>query len=243
MTEYLSVLLLALLPAFGNFAGGLLADVFPASGRTLSLALHGAAGIVLAVVGVALMPEVLKADPPWIIVVAFVAGGIFFILADQAMSIVQGRMGDEESESNPWAIFFGVATDLFSDGVMIGAGSAVALSLGLLLALGQVSADIPEGFATITTFKRHGASRRKRLLLSLLFAVPVLLGATIGYGVLRDEPIIAKLALLAFTAGILITVTVEEIVPQAHKAGEARLATLVFVGGFALFTLLSIYVK
>jgi ZIP family zinc transporter len=36
---------------------------------------------------------------------------------------------------------------------------------------------------------------------------------------------------------------VEEIVPQAHKAGEARLATLVFVGGFALFTLLSIYVK
>ncbi len=41
--------------------------------------LHLAAGIVLAVVGLELMPEALTATPPWVPILAFVAGGAFFI--------------------------------------------------------------------------------------------------------------------------------------------------------------------
>ncbi len=57
MSGYLLVLGLAALPAAGNFAGGVLAEVFRVSERALSLALHLAAGIVLAVVGLELMPS------------------------------------------------------------------------------------------------------------------------------------------------------------------------------------------
>ena len=242
MNEYLTVLILAALPALGNFAGGLLAEAFGVSQRMLSLALHGAAGVVLAVVGVELMPQVLQADPPWLIVLAFAAGGVFFIFVDRAISLAKSQAGDaNEHSARIWAIFLGVAVDLFSDGLMIGTGSTITLSLGLLLALGQVTADVPEGFATIAAFKRQGISRYARLLLAASFALPVLLGATLGYWIVRDQAETVKLALLAFTAGILTTVTVEEIIPESHRDEEARLATLVFVGGFALFTLLSIY--
>lgn len=68
--------------------------------------------------------------------------------------------------------FFGATMVLFSDGVMIGGGSTLSLGLGLLLALGQVPADIPQGFATIAAFRRQGLARRTRLLLSASFAVP-----------------------------------------------------------------------
>ena len=54
---FLQVLLLALLPALGNVAGGLLNEFFPVSYRTLSLALHAATGILFAVIGVDLMPR------------------------------------------------------------------------------------------------------------------------------------------------------------------------------------------
>ena len=124
---------------------------------------------------------------------------------------------------------------------MIGVGSTVSLGLGLLLALGQVPADIPEGFATIATFKSKGVPRRIRLLLSLSFAFPILLGVTVGYFLVRGRPAIVKFGLLAFTAGILLTVAVEEIIPEAHRGGEARLAAVALVGGFALFTLISVY--
>lgn len=54
--------------------------------RTLSLALHGAAGIVLAVVAIELMPEVLAETTPLLPVVAFLAGGLFFLAVDIAVS-------------------------------------------------------------------------------------------------------------------------------------------------------------
>ena len=236
------VLLLASMPAAGNVAGGLLAELLPFSRRVLSLALHGAAGIVLAVIGIELMGEALEAQPPWAPVLALVVGGAFAALLDQSVGYIRARIGGGENSAGPWMIFIGVAVDLFSDGVMIGTGSTISVSLGLLLALGQVPADIPEGFATIATLKDAGVPRRRRILLSISFAVPVLLGATIGYWGVRGLPEVYKFVLLAFTAGILLTVAVEEIVGEAHDTIEdSRWDSLVLVAGFALFALVSVY--
>ena len=58
---------------------------------------------------------------------------------------------------------------------------------------------------------------------------------------MRGQSELVKMALLTFTAGILTTLVVEEIIPEAHQDGEARFATLLFLGGFALFGLLSAF--
>lgn len=170
MSEYLIVLALAVLPAAGNFAGGLLAEFVPVSDRLLSLALHAAAGVVLAVVGVELMGQVLQAEPPWVPLVAFVAGGGAAVALDAGVDLVRTRFGGDDADASgqkaAWMIYVGVAVDLFSDGILVGTGSTLSLGLGLLLALGQVPADVPEGFATIATFKRQGVPRRRRLLLA-----------------------------------------------------------------------------
>jgi zinc transporter, ZIP family len=241
MDGFLSVLALAALPVLGNFGGGLLSEMMNVSRRTLSFALHAAAGIILGVVAVELLPEALRAEPPWVIVLAFAAGGGFFILIDWAIGIVQKRVGGGGESAGAWAIFFGVAVDLFSDGVIIGTGVTIEFRMGLLLALAQVPADIPEGFATIANLKAAGVARAKRMWLAAAFALPILLGAAVGYFAVRDAPAVVKLGLLAFTAGILLTVAVEEMIPEAHKEAEARLATVCLVGGFALFALLSVY--
>ncbi len=217
------------------------------SPRLLGLALHAAAGIVLSVVAVELMPQALEADPPWLIVLSFVLVGAFFVAVDKGIELVRARLGGG-GDAGPWVIWFGVAVDLFSDGVMVGTGSTVAIGLGLLLALGQVPADVPEGFATISNFRAAGVRRATRLLLSAAFAVPIFLGATLGYWAMRGQPELYKLMLLTFTAGVLTTLVVEELVPKAHEeAGgaeeESRLAALVFVGGFALFALIAAYLE
>ncbi len=240
MNEYLIVLALTALPAFSNFTGGLLAEAVRVSERTVSLALHAAAGIVLAVVAVELLPEAFGVGPAWLMVLAFVLGGGFFVAVDWGIDRLQDRLSSG-GEAGPWGIYFGVAVDLFSDGVLIGTGSTIAVGLGLLLALGQAPADVPEGFATIATFKRQGIERRLRLLLAASFFLPIFLGASVGYWAVRGQSEAVQLALLAFTAGTLTTVAVEEIMPAAHQGEDARVAALVFVGGFALFALLSAY--
>lgn len=105
---------------------------------------------------------------------------------------------------------------------MIGTGTTIGLSLGLLLAIAQMEADVPEGFATMTTFKNQGVSRQLRLTLAALFAVPILMGATLGFWLVRERPELLQLSLLAFAAGLPAAVVLEEAVPEAHRDGEAR---------------------
>ena len=243
MRDYLTVLLFAAMPALGNFAGGLLAELFRPSRRALNLALHAAAGIVIAVVAVELMPRAIEADPAWLIVLSFALGGAFYVAVDSAVEALAERFGSEGG-AGPYVIFFGVSVDLFSDGVLIGTGSTVAVGLGLLLALGQVPADVPEGYATMANFRNAGTPRRTRLLLSAAFAIPIFLGATIGYWGMRGAPELYQLMLLTFTAGVLTTLVIEELVPEAHdEVADTRLAPLVFVAGFALFALISAYLE
>jgi ZIP family zinc transporter len=243
MNDFLTVLLLAALPAAANFGGGLLAEVLPQSDRVLRLALHLAAGIVIGVVGIELMEQVLGVDRPWIPILTLVAGGAVAVGLDSSVEYVRCRFGgaDAASSASAWMIYLGVSVDLFSDGVLIGTGSTLSLGLGLLLALGQVPADVPEGFATIATFRREGLPRRRRLLLAASLAIPIFAGATLSYWAVRDLPEIYKVSLLALTAGVLLTVAIEEMVTQAHQTEDSRWDSLALVGGFALFALVAVY--
>lgn len=194
-------------------------------------------------VAVEIMPRALGVEPSWAVIVAFVGGGAFYVLADYGVQRLRQRFASGDSGGS-WVIFFGVSVDLFADGVLIGTGSTIAPALGLLLAIAQVPADLPEGFASIASFRRTGTPRRTRLALSATFALPILIGATIGFFAMRDAPDLYRLVLLTFTAGILTTLVIEELVPEAHEALEQeqeRLAPLVFSAGFALFALLSTY--
>lgn len=126
---------------------------------------------------------------------------------------------------------------------MIGTGSAIAGSLGFILALGQVPADIPEGFATIATFKNTTLTRAKRLLLSASFALPIFLGVTLSYWGVRNSSELVKLSLLAFTAGIMFIASVEEMVVEADRNYDRPLAGVFLVLGFALSSLLTAYLE
>lgn len=241
MEGFVLVLTLAALPAAGNFLGGLAAEVADVSERVLSLALHLAAGIVLAVVGLELMPEALLASPPWVPILAFVGGGIFFIGIERVIGSIRGRLGAGEEASGPLAIFTGVSLDLFSDGVMIGTATVLSPSLGFLLALGQIPADVPEGFAAVATLRRAGIHRRKRILMALSFTATILIGASLGYFALREAPEVLTLSVLALTGGALTSVVVEEMITEAHEGETSDLGPIALTAGFALFALISVY--
>ena len=242
MTDgYLLVLALAALPAGANVLGGLASELLPESERTLSLALHLAAGVVLGVVGLELMPEALAVDPVWVPTLAFVLGGLAFMGIERGIDAAQRRLGDGDDRTGPLAVFTGVSLDLFSDGVMIGTGTVLSPALGLVLAAGQVPADLPEGFAAVSSLRSAGIRRSRRLLMAAGFTIPILVGATLGYVGLRAAPELVTVSVLAVTGGALISVVVEEMVTQAHEGDTSRWGPVFLTAGFALFALVSTY--
>lgn len=229
-----TVLLLALLPGAGNFLGGLVAEVVPTSPRWLNRALHAAAGVVIAVVAVEILPEALSVLSGWAIGTAFALGGLVYLGFDWLVERSAGGSG------RMWLIYLAVATDLFGDGLLIGSGASVSASLGIALALGQTLADVPEGFVAILTFRDNAVPRRRRLLLSISFFIPVIAGAALSFFVLRDRPDTWQYATLVAAGGLLIVAALEDMLQEAHEAdADARFSTLALIAGFAVFVFVS----
>jgi zinc transporter, ZIP family len=235
------VLALSLLPAGGNLAGGLLAESARLPSWVIGAALHAAAGIAIGVVSIDLMPRALGAVPTWLLIVAFVIGAAFSVVLARGVRWWRMTMNMRAS-GGAWMVYMAVATDLLSDGLMIGAASAVAGGLGFLLAISQVVGNLPGGFAAMANFRDEGVTRRSRLLIAGSFVAPAILGAVAGYWLLRGTGDEVQSAGLVFIAGVLLLTTVEDMVPQADEPEPERwLSTVSFTLGFVFLVFLSAY--
>src|SRR5690606_12671199 len=121
-------------------------------------ALHAAAGIAIALVSIDLMPRILAATPIGIIILAFLAGAAISVFLARSVRALQQQAG--EGDAGAWLVQLAILTDITIDGLMTGAGAGIAAGLGLLLALSQVVANIPGGFASAANFRHKGFSRR-----------------------------------------------------------------------------------
>jgi zinc transporter, ZIP family len=239
--QYLLILGLAVLPAMGNFAGAVVAEFVKVTDQSRNLALHGAAGIIFGVVGIELMPRALESSEPWIVIAAYLMGGLAYIGVERLLNQVSAR-SKSDSGNAAWMIYFAVLVDLFSDGLLIGTSLSISTTLAILAAIAQVTADIPEGFAMAANFKNQKLSRSRRLWLGASLVIPCVLAASIGFWLLKDAADIWKFSALAFTAGILSLAAAEEMMNEAHEACEdVTWSAGFFILGFALFALLSSY--
>lgn len=238
MNGYFAVLLLSLLPLMGNFIGTAIAELSRTPRWVVGAALHAAAGVAIALVSIDLMPRALEGTATWLLIAFFGIGAVTAYLFAQAA--IWASKASEGGSGGAWMVYTATAADLLSDGLMTGASAAVSAELGLLLALSQVIANLPAGFATMSNFRSQQVSRRVRLIAAASFTLPVLIGVTIGFTGLRGAGPGPQAMALAVIIGILLVTTIEDLVPEADKPGTSRpISTASFVGGFAFFALLA----
>ncbi len=113
------------------------------------------------------------------------------------------------------------------------------LSGAIALAVGIAIQNFPEGTAVALPLVKEGMSRRKAFMIAGMTAVvePVFgMLAAIFATVVRTSMAV----LLAFAAGTMIYVVVEELIPQAHMGEDGKTGTLGFVVGFLVMMILDV---
>lgn len=235
MSDFVFVLTLALLPVGGNLVGTLLAESVRTPRWIVGAALHAAAGIAIAVVSIDLMPRILPSTPTWVLISAFLAGAAVALSLALLVRRVRG--------ARAWMVSVAIAADLSSDGLMTGVGAAVASGLGLLIAVSQSVANIPGGFAAAASLQQNGVSKRKRLTVAAMLAIPAVVSCGLGYWLLRDASTITQNAALAAIIGILLVTTVEDVIPEGDASPRLPrwVSTVALAGGFVGLALLSTY--
>ncbi|MAS38543.1 MAG: ZIP family metal transporter [Flammeovirgaceae bacterium] len=112
-------------------------------------------------------------------------------------------------------------------------GSAVALGLGIGIQ------NFPEGFAVSMPLRRAGFSKMKSWKWGQLSAIVEPIFAVIGAAfVILVYPILPYA--LAFAAGAMIFIVVEEVIPESHRGGNVDIATMGLIIGFIVMMSLDV---
>ena len=122
----------------------------------------------------------------------------------------------------------------------LGAGYPAASMTGALaLAIGIGIQNFPEGFAVSGPLRREGMSSKKSFWYGQLSATVEPIAGVIGAAaVIFMQPILPYA--LAFAAGAMIYVVVEEVIPESQRAGNTDIATTGAMIGFLIMMTLDV---
>ena len=127
------------------------------------------------------------------------------------------------------------------EGFAIASAFASSTPLGWLVAASIALQDIPEGFLVSAPLSYYGVDNRRALSFGFLSGVVEFIAAIACYAFLSIISVAVPGA-LAFSAGAMVYVVFVELLPDAFKEGDKRIAALCFilgaVGAFGLAALL-----
>jgi len=183
--------------------------------------------------------------------VGFGLGALFIFGLDKILPHVHINFKETEGIKTPWhrttllvlAITLhnipeGLAVGVLFGGVAAGVPEA-SIAGAVALALGIGIQNFPEGIAISMPMRRQGVSRFKSFWYGQLSAIVEPLAALIGaVAVTFFTPILPYA--LAFAAGAMIFVVVEEVIPETQQDQFTDIATLGFIGGFIVMMILDV---
>ena len=181
----------------------------------------------------------------------FALGALFIFCLDKVLPHIHINFKETEGLKTPWhkttllvlAITLhnipeGLAVGVLFGGVAAGIPEA-SIAGAVALALGIGIQNFPEGIAVSMPLRRQGVSRLKSFWYGQLSAIVEPIAAIIGaVAVTFFTPILPYA--LAFAAGAMIFVVVEEVIPETQLDKYTDVATLGFIGGFIVMMTLDV---
>ncbi|HEX8563869.1 MAG TPA: ZIP family metal transporter [Flavobacterium sp.] len=181
----------------------------------------------------------------------FLLGAFFLFGLDKVLPHLHINFTKTEGAKSPWQrttllvlaitlhnIPEGLAVGVLFGGVAAGIPEA-SIAGAVTLAIGIGIQNFPEGIAVSMPLRRMGMSRAKSFMYgqssALVEPVAGVLGAV---AVTFFTPMLPYA--LAFAAGAMIFVVVEEVIPETQQENNTDIATLGFIGGFVVMMTLDV---
>lgn len=184
-------------------------------------------------------------------VAGFLAGMGFLLLVDTLTPHL--HLGDDKPEgvrahlSKTAMLSLAVTIHNFPEGMAVGVVVAGAMQHGewisaagaMAMSLGIAIQNIPEGAIISMPMKAAGGSRLRSFLMGTLSGAVEPIGALLVI-LLASVMTPALPYMLAFAAGAMFYVVVEELVPEASVGRHSNIATVGFAIGFVLMMVLDV---
>ena len=239
------ILILSTLAGSATGLGGLIVVIKRPDKKMLGFLMGLAAGIMITLSFLQLIAEALKISGLFLAVSGFVAGSLLmfsldFLLPHMHFSVKEKGVIDGRLLQSGILIAIGISLHNFPEGIAVASGYSYLPRLGLVIAIAMALHNIPEGIAISLPLCASGSSRRSAFLLALVSGLMEPFGALVAGLFLEAFHGLVPFG-LAFAGGVMVFVTLDELIPVAHESGHEHFTSLgVIVGCMATFLLLSI---
>lgn len=183
--------------------------------------------------------------------IGFLMGALFIFALDKTLPHLHINFKETEGIKSPWQrttllvlaitlhnIPEGLAVGVLFGGVAAGVPEA-SIAGAVTLAIGIGIQNFPEGIAVSMPLRRMGMSRAKSFMYGQSSALVEPIAGVLGaVAVMFFIPILPYA--LAFAAGAMIFVVVEEVIPETQQDKNTDIATLGFIGGFIVMMTLDV---
>jgi len=209
-----------------------------------------ASGVMVAASVWSLLIPGMELGGVWPATIGLLGGFAFLLLIDQVTPHLHpagGPEGPKTKLSKTTMLALAVTIHNFPEGMAVGVAIAGALSGGagmtaagaLALSLGIAIQNVPEGAIISMPLRAAGNSRWKSFWVGALSGIVEPLGGALV--ILLASAVTPLMPyLLAFAAGAMLYVVVEELVPEASQGEHSNIATVGFAIGFALMMVLDV---
>jgi ZIP family zinc transporter len=236
----------ALLATMGTYLltaiGTLPVLFFRSAPRRLMDAMMGfAAGVMVAASCWSLLVPAIETGGVLVATIGLLAGAAFLFIADQALPHLHGEFPEEAVTEGPrvaWRqsalLMLAMTLHNFPEGMAVGVsfgGSDVGAAMALAIGIGLQ--NIPEGLAIALPLRRGGMSPGRAFFWGQLSAIVEPFAGVLGAALVLISAAWLPYGMAA-AAGAMLYVVVEELLPETERSGATDIATLGFIGGFAV---------
>ena len=213
----------------------------------LSFALGLSGGVMIYISFMEMLPDAIdKVGEPWGLFAFFIGIGVIALIDYLVPDAENPHTYDGIDHPNTpgdshkllrMGIFTALAIGIhnFPEGLATFAAALSDLKLGVFIAIAIAIHNIPEGIAVSIPIYYATNNRNKAFFYSFLSGVSEPVGAALGYLILMPFLSPALLAaLLAFVAGIMVYISLDELLPMAHAYGHGHLVIGGIVAGMLI---------
>lgn len=175
---------------------------------------------------------------------SFFAGVLFIGFIDYFIPSAEHDIGNLTDDKSATLKRMGIMTALaiaihnFPEGLATFTSALKDPHLGIAIALAIAIHNIPEGIATSVPIYYSTGSRKKAFFISFFSGLTEPLGAILGYLLLR--PFFNDImfgTLFGLIAGIMVFISVEELLPTAREYEKSKITIIGFIVGMAVIAI------
>ena len=228
----------ALVGASSLLIGAGLASVVSISRHVLGFVLAFGAGVLISAVAYELVEEAAGfGAAAGVVAGSFALGALVFAAGD---IVIEQRLKGGGAQPGGLGIVLGAVLDGIPESVVIGASLINEDSASIAVVVAVFLSNVPEAVAASSDLLREGWSRGRVFLMWVIVVAASTIAAGIGYAALKDASGAWIAAIQAFSAGAILTMLADEMIPEAFEyTDHNKTVGVALAFGFAVSAALS----